>query len=146
VFGMGTGVTRGAVARPSGRAYHPASRRCFQSMRDFDDNAFPLAYLITFRFTFRCYGTWLHGDPSGSMDRKHNTYGTPKIELNPQLETSDAIQITHQSMCLDARERQVFEHAVKEVCDYRSFILELSMCELTTCILWLLLCLNRNRF
>ena len=27
-------------------------------MRDFDDNEFPLAYLIT----FRCYGTWLHGD------------------------------------------------------------------------------------
>ena len=34
-------------------------------MRDFDDNDFPLAYLIT----FRCYGTWLHGDKRGSYRR-----------------------------------------------------------------------------
>jgi hypothetical protein len=42
--------------------------------RDFDDNEFPLAYLIT----FRCYGTWVHGDDRGSMDRKHNIYRTPR--------------------------------------------------------------------
>ncbi|MGQ0761444.1 MAG: hypothetical protein ACT4OT_05435 [Acidobacteriota bacterium] len=48
-------------------------------MRDFDDNDFPLAYLIT----FRCYGTWLHGDERGSVDRKQNVYGTPKTAFNP---------------------------------------------------------------
>ena len=47
-------------------------------MRDFDDNEFPLAYLIT----FRCYGTWLHGDERGSMDRTHNVFGAPKIAAN----------------------------------------------------------------
>ena len=36
-------------------------------MRDFDDNEFPLAYLIT----FRCYGTWLHGDERGSYRRSY---------------------------------------------------------------------------
>jgi len=34
-------------------------------MRDFDENGFPPAYVIT----FRCYGTWLHGDSRGSYRR-----------------------------------------------------------------------------
>jgi hypothetical protein len=33
----------------------------------------PLAYLIT----FPTYGTWLHGDERGSVDRDHNLPGTP---------------------------------------------------------------------
>jgi hypothetical protein len=36
--------------------------------REFNDDHIPLAYLIT----FRCYGTWLHGDSRGSVDRFHN--------------------------------------------------------------------------
>ncbi len=47
-------------------------------VRDFDNNKFPLAYLIS----FRCYGTWLHGDKRGSMSRKQNKYGTPRIAPN----------------------------------------------------------------
>ncbi|MGH9840991.1 MAG: hypothetical protein ACREEM_19730 [Blastocatellia bacterium] len=39
----------------------------------FSDSRIPLAYLIT----FRCYGTWLHGDERGSVDRDHNIYRTP---------------------------------------------------------------------
>jgi REP element-mobilizing transposase RayT len=88
-------------------------------MRDFDDNEFPLAYLIT----FRCYGTWLHGDHRGSMDRKHNTYGTAKIPSNPRLESSDAEQLKHLSITLDASQRQIVEKAVREVCVYRKYIL-----------------------
>jgi hypothetical protein len=43
---------------------------------NWDDNALPLAYLIT----FRTYGTWLHGDERYSMDRHgKNIYGTPKV-------------------------------------------------------------------
>jgi len=84
-------------------------------MRDFDNNEFPLAYLIT----FRCYGTWLHGDLRGSMDRKHNIYGSAKIASNPRLERSDATKLKHQSITLDARQRQIAEKAVREVCDYR---------------------------
>jgi len=88
-------------------------------MRDFDDNEFPLAYLIT----FRCYGTWMHGDERGSMDRKHNVYGTPKIAPNPHLQKSDTKQLQHLPISLDARQRKVVERAVKEVCDYRRYAL-----------------------
>ena len=48
------------------------------SHREFNDDHTALAYLIT----FRCYGTWLHGDSRGSVDRFHNRYGAPLIAAN----------------------------------------------------------------
>ena len=88
-------------------------------MRDFDDNEFPLGYLIT----FRCYGTWLHGDQRGSMDRRHNVYGTPRLAASPSLEWSDSSQRKHLPIILDARQRKVVESAVREVCEYRKYLL-----------------------
>jgi len=41
-----------------------------------NDTDIPLAVF----FTFRCYGTWLHGDERG--DRNNNTYGSPRIAAN----------------------------------------------------------------
>ncbi len=46
---------------------------------------FPPAYLIT----FRTYGSWLHGDEKGSIDRKHNR---PDTDFTPDDERSKAIQ------------------------------------------------------
>jgi hypothetical protein len=46
--------------------------------REFNADRVPLAYLIT----FRAYGTWLHGDSRGSVDRFHNRYGVPLIPAN----------------------------------------------------------------
>jgi len=46
--------------------------------RGFDEDHTPLGYLIT----FRTYGTWLHGDKRGSIDRRHNRYGAPLIAPN----------------------------------------------------------------
>ena len=88
-------------------------------MRDFDDNQFPLAYLIT----LRTYGTWLHGDERGSMDRKHNVYGTSKIKPTPLLHKSDAKQLRHPPVTLNARQRPVVEKAIGEVCDHRPYVL-----------------------
>ena len=88
-------------------------------MRDFDDNEFPLAYLIT----LRTYGTWLHGDERGSMDRKHNVYGTSKIAPNSRLNKSDTKQLKHPAVTLDAKQRQIVEKAVREVCDHRPYVL-----------------------
>ena len=38
-------------------------------------SGWPLAYFIT----FPTYGTWLHGDERGSVDRHHNKPGTPRL-------------------------------------------------------------------
>jgi REP element-mobilizing transposase RayT len=88
-------------------------------MRDFDDNEFPLAYLIT----MRTYGTWLHGDERGSMDREHNVYGTSKIRPNFRLQASDMKQLKHPPVILDARQRPIVEKAIREVCNYRPYVL-----------------------
>src|SRR6266849_1301299 len=88
-------------------------------MRDFDDNDFPLAYLITFRY----YGTWVHGDERGSMDRKSNAYGTPKIPPNIRLQASDTKQLKRPPVKLNAARRRVVQSAVREVCDHRQYIL-----------------------
>jgi REP element-mobilizing transposase RayT len=81
--------------------------------------ALPLAYLIT----FRCYGTWLHGDARGSVDPKHNVYGAPKIATSRPFENSDRKQLKHAPVILDARQREVVEAAVREVCDHRKYAL-----------------------
>jgi REP element-mobilizing transposase RayT len=88
-------------------------------MRDFDDNKFPLAYLIT----FRCYGTWVHGDERGSMDRKHNRYRAPKIQTNVYFQASDLGQLKNPAVILDAKRRAVVERTVREVCHYRRYTL-----------------------
>jgi REP element-mobilizing transposase RayT len=90
-----------------------------QLMRDFDDNELPLGYLIT----FRCYGTWLHGDTRGSMDRRHNVYGTPKLSANAHLESSDASQRRHSPIVLDSEQQKVVKSAVKRVCEHRKYLL-----------------------
>src|SRR6185436_20043514 len=88
-------------------------------MRDFDDNEFPLAYLIT----FRCYGTWVHGDSRGSMDRRHNVYGTLKLSANSHLEHSDLSQRKHCPIILGPEQRETVESAVRDVCEYRKYLL-----------------------
>src|SRR3984893_2168399 len=92
-------------------------------MQDFDANdslhALPFAYLIT----FRCYGTWLHGDARGSMDPKHHVYGAAKVAASQPFENSNRKQLKHAPVILDVRQRKVVEAAVRGVCDYRSYIL-----------------------
>ena len=57
------------------------------------------------------------------MDRTRNVYGTAKIAPNPRLEKSDAKQLKHPPISLDAKQREVVERAVREVCDHRRYAL-----------------------
>ena len=87
---------------------------------EYDHNLFPIAYLIT----FRCYGTWLHGDQRGTMDRRgHNVYGTPGIPHNEKLEKSDRTQLKYPAFLLTAIDRALVEQAIREVCLHREYIL-----------------------
>src|SRR5262252_3485283 len=49
-----------------------------RAAEEFNDTGIPMGYLIT----FRSYGTWLHGDRRGSIDRFHNRYKSPCIAPN----------------------------------------------------------------
>src|SRR5436305_948277 len=87
-------------------------------MRDFDDNEFPLAYLIT----FRCYGTWLHGDERGSFRRSSRVMsGVLRIPPMSRLKTAESRQLKHHPVRLNKRQRQVVEQAVREVCLHRRY-------------------------
>ena len=84
---------------------------------ELDTNVFPLAYLIT----FRSYGTWLHGDERGSMDRKHNVYGTPRLPPNRYRKQAEARQLKHPPIVLNVAQRGVIEEAIREVCRSRRY-------------------------
>jgi REP element-mobilizing transposase RayT len=86
---------------------------------EWDSNVFPLAYLIT----FRTYGTWLHGVEKGSVDRKHNIYGTPRLAPNPHRKNTETRLLKHAPTVLDARQRRTVDRAVREVCAHRGYAL-----------------------
>ncbi len=86
-------------------------------VRDFDDNEFPLAYLIS----FRTYGTWLHGDERGSVNRKQDKYGTPRVAPNQRLRSAECKLLKHPPVTLDGYQRPVVEKAVREVCEHRGY-------------------------
>ena len=81
-------------------------------------NTTPLAYLIT----IRCYGTWLHGDPRGSMDRKnHHRYGGPQNQPSKKLSAAEQGELKHPPLVLTDAHRAIVERAICEVCDHRLY-------------------------
>jgi len=84
-----------------------------------NDTEIPLAYLIT----FRCYGTWLHGDERGSVDCFHNQYQTPYAAPNKNRYQYNAQRLKNGIVTLNAKQRETVENAVREVCDFRNWLL-----------------------
>ena len=79
----------------------------------------PLAYLIT----FTTYGTWLHGDPRGSVDLEHNVPDTPYLDPNPRRLTWERGHARRAPLVLDAVARPLVEAAVLDVCSHRDWTL-----------------------
>jgi len=88
---------------------------------EFDENQFPLAYLIT----IRCYGTWLHGDDRLTVDRHGlNIYGTKRRAPTPKLEVLMRRNMKHEAVILNERQRAIVKDAINEVCDHRRYDLK----------------------
>ena len=77
----------------------------------------PLAYLIT----FRCYGTWLHGDGRGSVDRSHNRFGSPYAPADEKRRLRGVQALKSEPVSLDAPRRQTVEASVRETCTLRDW-------------------------
>ncbi|HEV7645929.1 MAG TPA: transposase [Pyrinomonadaceae bacterium] len=84
-----------------------------------NDTELPLAVL----FTFRCYGTWLHGDTRGSVDRAHNIYGMPFLAESSNWQDHQKKQMLRQELTLDTRMRQAAVAGVREVCARREWLM-----------------------
>ena len=84
-----------------------------------NDTDIPLAVF----FTFRCYGTWLHGDERGSVDRNNNAYGSPKIQPNSNWRKYNEQSLRHEPVTLNAARRRSVEKAVRDLCEKRGWTL-----------------------
>ena len=79
--------------------------------------AAPLAYLIT----FRTYGTWLHGDERGSVDKEHNIPGTPYLPPDPIREARERDLMDQPEYNLDAARCDVVLKTNQEDCQHRQW-------------------------
>jgi REP element-mobilizing transposase RayT len=91
--------------------------RCEMLVSMWNDTDVPLAYLIT----FRSYGTWLHGDERGSIDRFRNRYKSPYINPNPDWHRHNTHSLEREPVILDDAQRQSVERAIRTTCDFRSW-------------------------
>src|SRR5215813_3609446 len=87
------------------------------SHEEFNDGGVPIGYLIT----FRTYGTWLHGDPQGSVDRFHNIYGTPKLPASPGRQRYERQLMKMPPVKLDSRRRAAVQRSLHETCRQRKW-------------------------
>lgn len=80
----------------------------------------PLAYMLT----FTAYGTWLHGDERGSVDRWNNTLGNEALAPDPRRnEYVSQFRLKAPPFRLDAVARLIVTEAIRYVCERRDWAL-----------------------
>jgi REP element-mobilizing transposase RayT len=82
-----------------------------------NDTDFPLAFLIT----FRTYGTWLHGDERGSVNRFRNQYKSPRLPPEKKWLDTNRQRLKKEAVLLDAFQRHCLEVAARETCEIRNW-------------------------
>ena len=88
-------------------------------MGRWNDTDEPIAYLIT----FRTYGTWLHGDVRGSIDRYHNKFNGPRAVSSCERRDIHEARLKSPPFLLNACSRSIVEAAIREVCSFREWSL-----------------------
>src|SRR6185295_17833407 len=84
-----------------------------------NDTDTPLAYFIS----FRTYGTWLHGDKRGSIDRYHNAYGSPYLPPNTRWKRYKQKLLKTKPLVLNPIQHRAVEDAIRETCSIRKWSL-----------------------
>jgi len=79
---------------------------------------YPLAYHIT----FTTYGTWLHGDERGSVDKRHNRYCSAFVSPNAELHKKEQTKLKNPSVTLNKNVREIVLKAVLRVCALRGWV------------------------
>lgn len=75
----------------------------------------PLAYFLT----WSTYGTRLHGDVRGTVDRLHNTPGEPLLPTNPEQVDHLSDALTDPPFIMTPRQRTVVDRAIRDHCGVR---------------------------
>jgi len=79
----------------------------------------PLAYLLT----WTCYGTWLHGDPRGSVDAEHNAPGAPLAPPNPHRQAVRKTQMRCSAYRLSEAARRIVSNTIVDHSELRGWTL-----------------------
>ncbi|PWB46541.1 MAG: hypothetical protein C3F10_04890 [Dehalococcoidia bacterium] len=79
----------------------------------------PLAYFLT----WRTFGTWLHGDDRGSVDRKHKTFGSPLLSPEPAFVQRNRNRMSGPAVVLNQRQRHLVDAAIRERCRHAGWVL-----------------------
>jgi REP element-mobilizing transposase RayT len=77
----------------------------------------PLGHFIT----WTTYGTWLHGDRRGSVDRDHRQRGEEFLPHNKGRRTYARSIMKESPLILSPKQRRVVEQAIAGVCAYREW-------------------------
>jgi hypothetical protein len=72
---------------------------------------------LAFHITFGTYGTRLHGDARGTVDRAHNQYGEPIIGANAKWESDAAALLKFPPAILTNEQRTLVESTIPPVCE-----------------------------
>ena len=71
--------------------------------------------------TFRCYGTWLHGDKRGSINRFENHYQSPYHKADKNWEDFNKNKLKSDAVLLNAQQRWIVEQTIREVCEFKDW-------------------------
>jgi REP element-mobilizing transposase RayT len=71
--------------------------------------------------TFGCYGAHLHGDESGSVDRRHNLFGGRLVAADSERSGAERRSMDQPPYAMDSESRVVVLHALAEVCSHRGW-------------------------
>ena len=76
---------------------------------------------MTYLITFACYGTWLHGDSRGSIDRHHHHPGSPYLSPSPSWERFERSLQHDPAYELDGAARRIVLEAFQKVAAFRGW-------------------------
>jgi REP element-mobilizing transposase RayT len=71
---------------------------------------------LRYFLTFACYGAHLHGDQSGSVDRRHNLFGTRALDADRQRAAAERHSMNQSIYELDGDRRAVVLETLWQVC------------------------------
>jgi hypothetical protein len=112
-------VPQGARLRKSCRSvYSDSVQACRIGLPSREcERAVSLTYLIT----FTCYGAHVHGDQSGTVDRKHNLPGSRLLNPDPARAGIERQLMQHRPYLLDGTRRELVLGSIHEVCSHRGW-------------------------
>jgi len=85
----------------------------------------PVAYHIT----FGTYGTRLHGDTRGTVDRRHNTPGEPVLGRRDSWQRVEEARLRHPPVLLTLQQRLYAQRAIADVCERGGWQLHITACQ-----------------